>query len=30
VRQPIYTRSVARWRHYQQSLEGLFARLDEA
>jgi tetratricopeptide (TPR) repeat protein len=25
VRQPIYTRSVARWKHYQQALEPLFA-----
>lgn len=27
VRQPIYTRSVQRWKHYQQELAGLFARL---
>jgi tetratricopeptide (TPR) repeat protein len=27
VRQPIYTRSVARWRHYQASLGTLFAKL---
>jgi tetratricopeptide (TPR) repeat protein len=29
VRQPIYSRSVARWRHYEESLGGLFARLEE-
>jgi tetratricopeptide (TPR) repeat protein len=28
VRQPIYTRSVARWRYYEQSLGPLFARLE--
>jgi tetratricopeptide (TPR) repeat protein len=28
VRQPIYTRSVARWKHYEESLGGLFARLE--
>jgi hypothetical protein len=28
VRQPIYTRSVARWKHYEQVLGGLFARLE--
>jgi hypothetical protein len=27
VRQPIYTRSVGRWKHYQAVLAGLFARL---
>ncbi len=27
VRQPIYTRSVARWRHYEPALGGLFVRL---
>jgi tetratricopeptide (TPR) repeat protein len=27
VRQPIYTRSVARWRHYEQSLAPVLARL---
>jgi tetratricopeptide (TPR) repeat protein len=27
VRQPIYTRSVARWKHYEKPLGGLFARL---
>jgi tetratricopeptide (TPR) repeat protein len=29
VRQPIYTRSVARWKHYESALGGLFARLPE-
>ena len=29
VRQPIYTRSVARWKHYQPMLGSLFARLGE-
>jgi tetratricopeptide (TPR) repeat protein len=29
VRQPIYRRSVARWRHYQDALQPLFARLAE-
>ncbi len=29
VRQPIYRRSVARWRHYQDALQPLFARLEE-
>jgi tetratricopeptide (TPR) repeat protein len=29
VRQPIYRRSVARWRHYQDVLQPLFARLKE-
>jgi tetratricopeptide (TPR) repeat protein len=28
VRQPIYTRSVARWRHYKPALGELFARLN--
>ncbi|MHB1422114.1 MAG: tetratricopeptide repeat-containing sulfotransferase family protein [Gemmataceae bacterium] len=28
VRQPIYKRSVARWKHYQTALQSLFARLD--
>jgi tetratricopeptide (TPR) repeat protein len=27
VRQPIYTRSVARWKNYEPALGGLFARL---
>lgn len=27
VRQPIYRRSVARWKHYEESLGALFARL---
>jgi tetratricopeptide (TPR) repeat protein len=27
VRQPLYQRSVGRWKHYQQDLEALFARL---
>jgi tetratricopeptide (TPR) repeat protein len=27
VRQPIYTRSVARWKHYQQALEPLLEQL---
>jgi tetratricopeptide (TPR) repeat protein len=27
VRQPIYTRSVARWKHYEQDLAGLFGEL---
>jgi tetratricopeptide (TPR) repeat protein len=27
VRQPLYTRSVARWKHYEPSLGSLFARL---
>jgi tetratricopeptide (TPR) repeat protein len=30
VRQPIYTRSVARWRHYEQALGALFARLQRS
>jgi tetratricopeptide (TPR) repeat protein len=29
VRQPIYRRSVARWRHYQSALQPLFARLEQ-
>jgi hypothetical protein len=28
VRQPIYTRSVGRWKNYEQSLGALFAKLD--
>jgi hypothetical protein len=28
VRQPIYTRSVARWKHYEPALATLFARLE--
>jgi hypothetical protein len=27
VRQPIYQRSVARWKHYEQALGPLFDRL---
>jgi hypothetical protein len=27
VRQPVYTRSVARWKHYEPALGDLFARL---
>jgi hypothetical protein len=27
VRQPVYTRSVARWRHYEEVLRPLFDRL---
>jgi tetratricopeptide (TPR) repeat protein len=27
VRQPVYVRSVGRWRHYEKALGGLFARL---
>ena len=27
VRQPIYTHSVARWKHYEDALAGLFAQL---
>jgi tetratricopeptide (TPR) repeat protein len=27
VRQPIYKRSVARWKHYEESMGGLFAQL---
>jgi tetratricopeptide (TPR) repeat protein len=30
VRQPIYTRSVARWKHYEQALGPLFDRLGDA
>jgi hypothetical protein len=30
VRQPIYRRSVARWKHYEQALRPLFTRLEEA
>jgi tetratricopeptide (TPR) repeat protein len=29
VRQPLYTRSVARWKHYEPALGSLFARLGE-
>lgn len=29
VRQPIYRRSVARWRHYQDAMQPLFAQLEE-
>jgi tetratricopeptide (TPR) repeat protein len=29
VRQPIYRRSVARWKHYDKALRPLFARLEE-
>jgi tetratricopeptide (TPR) repeat protein len=29
VRQPIYTRSVARWKNYEKSLGALFAKLPE-
>jgi hypothetical protein len=27
VRQPIYTRSVARWRHYEPAMGSLFEKL---
>jgi hypothetical protein len=30
VRQPIYTRSVARWKHYEPALGGLFTCLEPA
>jgi hypothetical protein len=30
VRQPIYQRSVARWKHYEQPLGPLFDRLGDA
>ena len=30
VRQPIYKRSVARWKHYEQALRPLFNRLGDA
>jgi tetratricopeptide (TPR) repeat protein len=30
VRQPIYTRSVARWRHYEHDLAALFRELEPA
>ncbi|HEY1599302.1 MAG TPA: tetratricopeptide repeat protein [Pirellulales bacterium] len=30
VREPIYTRSVARWRHYERELAALFAALPHA
>jgi tetratricopeptide (TPR) repeat protein len=29
VRQPIYRRSLARWRHYQNALQPLFTQLEE-
>jgi hypothetical protein len=29
VREPIYTRSVGRWRHYESALKPLFERLNE-
>jgi hypothetical protein len=29
VRQPIYTRSVARWKHYEQDLASLFRELEQ-
>jgi hypothetical protein len=29
VRQPIYRRSVARWRHYQNAMQPLFSRLEQ-
>ncbi len=29
VRQPIYTRSVARWKHYEQDLNTLFSQLPQ-
>jgi tetratricopeptide (TPR) repeat protein len=29
VRQPLYTRSVARWRHYEAALGALFAKLGD-
>ena len=29
VRQPVFKTSVARWKHYQQPLAGLFGRLGE-
>ena len=28
VRQPIYQRSVARWKHYESALDALFDRLE--
>jgi tetratricopeptide (TPR) repeat protein len=28
VRQPVYTRAVARWKHYEKSLAGLFAQVE--
>jgi tetratricopeptide (TPR) repeat protein len=30
VRQPIYRRALARWKHYEASLDDLFARLPDA
>ncbi len=29
VRQPVFTTSVGRWKHYEQALGPLFARLEE-
>jgi tetratricopeptide (TPR) repeat protein len=29
VRQPIYRRSMARWRHYQEAMQPLFSRLEQ-
>jgi len=29
VRQPIYTRSVGRWRHYEPALGALFEQLSQ-
>ena len=29
-RQPLYTRSVARWKHYEKALGPLFDRLGDA
>jgi hypothetical protein len=29
VRQPVFRTSVGRWKHYEQALAGLFARLPE-
>jgi hypothetical protein len=29
VRQPVYQRSVARWKHYEQDLGELFAQLPQ-
>jgi hypothetical protein len=30
VRQPIYTKSVARWKHYSQDLDALFSALPDS
>ena len=30
VRQPVYRRSVGRWKHYEHALAPLFARLESA